>query len=130
MCAGIAGLVDVGLGLEVLDADIGDILTRSALRSVAGPHSIGRPRKQSYLDVQIRVHQDLELKVLFAFICDLQRGFECALGQRDAVNQAKLIWPGLAEFLAQHGVRQSEIQLHSEIALARLRRGFAEELPG
>lgn len=35
VCAGIAGLVDVGLGLEVLDADIGDVLTRSAFRSVA-----------------------------------------------------------------------------------------------
>lgn len=76
------------------------------------------------------MHQDLEFKVLFALIGDLERGPERILGQSDAVHQSKLVRPCLPEFLAQHGMRQAEIQLDGEVSLAGLGGGLSEELPG
>lgn len=105
MRGGVAGLVDVGLGFEVLDADVGDILFVLDTAHSAGKNvSTG-----SYLNLQVRVHQDLELEVLFALIRNLQRGRQRILGESNAVDKPKLVRPGLPKLLAQHAVRQSEI---------------------
>lgn len=55
-----------------------------------------------YLDSQVRVHQDLELEIFLALICDLQRGRQRIIGKSDAVDQPKFIWPSFPELLAQH----------------------------
>lgn len=65
-----------------------------------------------YLNPQVRVHQNLKLKVLLALIRNLQRGRQRILGERDAIDKPKLIRPSLPELLAQHAMRQPEIQLH------------------
>lgn len=91
-------------------------------------------RSCTYRDAQIRVHQHLELEVLLALIANLQGGLQCILGQCNAVHQSKFVRPCLAELLGQHGVRQTEVQLHGEIGLVTILCGrvggrLAEELP-
>lgn len=125
MRGGVAGLVDVGLGFEVLDADVGDILF-----GLDAAHSAGKDVTMSaYLHLQVRVHQDLELEVLLALIGHLQRGCQRIFGQSNAVDKPKLIRPSLPKLLAQHAMRQSKIQLHSQIPLSRLGRRLAQEFP-
>lgn len=76
------------------------------------------------------MHQNLEFKVLLALIGDLERGPKRILAQSDAVHQSKLVRPCLPEIVAQHGMRQAEIQLDSKVSLAGLGGGLSEELPG
>lgn len=100
MSACVAGLVDIGLGLQVLNPNVGNVLYLCESRKLRAT----RVRGGVYLHAQVGVHQDLELKVLFALVGDLKRGPERVLGQCDAVHQSKLVRPHLPELLAQHGV--------------------------
>jgi len=88
----------------------------------------------THLNIQIGMHQDLELEVLATVVLHLQRRSQSLLAQRDAVHERELMWPRLAEFLAKQCMRQSEIELDRVIPLFPVlaqgfRRGFAEKLP-
>lgn len=125
----VLNLVDVGLGFEVVDADLGDVLflsvsAQSQCADVAGTH----------LNTQIGMHQDLELKVLATVVLHLQRRSQSFLAQGDAVHERKLVWPRLAEVLAKQCMRQSKVELDRVIPLFPVlaqgfRRGLAEKLP-
>lgn len=71
----------------------------------------------TYINVKVGVHENLEIKVLLSLIANLQRCLQSILGESDTVYQAKLKRPSLAELLAQHCMRQSKVQLHSQIGL-------------
>lgn len=104
MSACVAGLVDIGLGLEVLNPNVGDVLYLCEPRKLLATRVRREEKGWGYLHTQVGVHQDLELKVLLALVGDLERGPKRVLGQRDAVHQSKLVRPHLTELLAQHGV--------------------------
>jgi hypothetical protein len=102
MGGGVEGLVDVGLGLEVLDANIGDVLF---VENKSESHQSNVILEgSSYRDVEVCVHQSLEIKVLFAFVADLQCGLQGILCKGDTVNQPKLTRPRLTELLSKHRV--------------------------
>lgn len=115
MGGGVASLVEIGFVFEVLDADVGD----SLLELEITPYTFSR---DPYLSLQVGVHQNLELEVLFSFVCNLKRGCQCVPGEGNAVDKPKLIRPRLSKLLTQHAMRQSKVQLHGEVALTRLRR--------
>lgn len=77
------------------------------------------------------MHEDLELKVLSTLIAHLQLSLQRGLCQSDTVDKSKFVRPSFAELLAQHGMRQAEVQLHSLVALAisRLGGGLAQVFP-
>lgn len=74
MAFGVGGcvldLVDVDLGFEVVDADLGDVL----FWSVKWPKPIRIcSLNPTHLNAQIGMHQDLELKVFATVVLHLQR---------------------------------------------------------
>lgn len=80
------------------------------------------------------MHQDLELKVLATIVLHLQRCSQSLLAQRDAVHERELVWPRLAESLAQQRMRQSKVELDGVIAFFPVlpqgfRRRLSEKLP-
>lgn len=83
MGACVADLVDVGLGLKTLNADVGNIL---CLLDPSQLVRYGAEGDELYLHGQVCVHQDLEFKVLLTLIGDLEGGSERILGQSDAVH--------------------------------------------
>jgi hypothetical protein len=79
------------------------------------------------------VHQQLEIPSSFPLISNNHSRRQSILGQGDAIDQTKLIWPCLFAFVAQISIAQSEIQLHTVIAsvfrFARFRCRFTKEFP-
>lgn len=80
------------------------------------------------------MHQNLKLKVLTTLVLHLQRRSQSLLAQCDTIYQTKLILPRLAEVIAQHRVRQTEIQRDRVVTLfavppQRLRPGLAQKFP-
>lgn len=71
----------------------------------------------TYFDVQIRMHQNLKVKVLTALVLHLQRRLQAVLRQGHTVHQTKFIRPRLLELGTEHGVRQSEIQLDGIVTI-------------
>lgn len=110
----VADLVDVGLGLEVLDANIGDVLLKLVATNAR------QKSREPYRNSQVGVHQDLEVEVLLALVRDIQRGRQSILRQGDTVDESELIRPSLLEVLAQHVMVETEIQLNGEITLSRV----------
>lgn len=130
-------LVNVRLGLEVVNADLGDVLFRSAQTDtvVILPSLLLPPWMQPYLNTQVRMQQHLELKVLATLVLHLQRRPQPFLAERDTVHQTKLVRPRLAELIAEHRMGQPKIELDRVVSLfpvlaERLGRGLAQELPG
>lgn len=114
MSGRVADLVDVGLGLEVLDANIGDVLLKLVATNAR------QKSREPYRNSQVGVHQDLEVEVLLALVRDIQRGRQSILRQGDTVDESELIRPSLLEVLAQHVMVETEIQLNGEITLSRV----------
>lgn len=67
----VAGFVDVGLRLKVLDTNVGNIL--ETVRSLKPVGVLGSGDVNSYVNVKVAVHQNLELEVLCALIAHLKR---------------------------------------------------------
>ncbi|KAL7369109.1 hypothetical protein ACKS0A_07850 [Histoplasma ohiense] len=56
----------------------------------------------TYLNLEVRMEQNLKLKRLWSLILDLQGRSQTALAQRDTVHQSKIIRPIAFEFITQH----------------------------
>ena len=70
---------------------------------------------KTHINTQIRMHQNLELKVLSTLILHLQRRPQSLFVQRNAVHKVEFIRPRLAELLAQHRMRQAKVKLNGVI---------------
>lgn len=65
----------------------------------------------AYINAEIGVHQNLEVEILIALVLYLQGCFQTFLAQGDTVQKAELIRPSLPEFLAQHSMKQTKVEL-------------------
>lgn len=56
-------------------------------------------QQHAYLDVEVRVQQELKLKSLLALIPHIQHRLQPVCAQRDAIHQTKIMRPLLAELV-------------------------------
>ena len=55
------------------------------------------------------MQQHLELEGLIAFVLYLEHGLQAVFGERDAVDEAELVGPGFAVFVAEAGGGEAEV---------------------
>jgi hypothetical protein len=71
----------------------------------------------AYINVEIVVKQNLEVEILVVLVLHLQGCFQTLLGQGDTVQKTELIRPSLPEFLTQHSMRQTKVELDRIITI-------------
>lgn len=97
-------LINVRLGFEVVDADLGDVLLGLFISTAILQCKPDTAADRSYLNTQVRMQEHLELKVLSTLVLHLQRRPQPFLAESDTVHQTKLVGPRLTEVIAEHGV--------------------------
>lgn len=80
-----------------------------------------------YLDAEIGVQERLKLKRLVAVVGDDNGGGQALAGQGDAVEEAKLVGPGLAVLVGERLGREAKVEL--DVGAVALAGRLAEELP-
>ena len=72
-------------------------------------------RQYTYINTEICVQQNLEVKCLLALVAHLHDRLESFAAQRNAVDETEVVWPFLAEILREGRAVQAKVKLDAVI---------------
>lgn len=82
-----------------------------------------------YLDPEVGVQQELELKALLSLVAHGDDSLQCVLAQCDAVYQTEVHWPCLAVLLTDAIAVEAEVELDGASVERIFGRRLAQVLP-